>query len=41
MQLLEKYLLIKASTIPGCGMGLFTKKFIPKGTLLVEYKGTI
>ncbi len=41
MQLLEKYLLIKASTIPGCGMGLFTKKFIPKGTLIVEYKGTI
>lgn len=41
MQLLEKYLLVKKSTIPGCGMGLFTKKFIPKGTLIVEYKGTI
>ena len=41
MELLEKYLVVKTSTIPGCGKGLFTKKFIPKGTLIVEYKGVI
>jgi hypothetical protein len=41
MELLEKFLVVKKSTIPECGMGLFTKKFIPKGTLIVEYKGTI
>lgn len=41
MALLEKDLVIKASIIPGAGMGLFTKKFIPKGTRIVEYKGRI
>jgi len=39
MALLEKQLYVKASTIPGAGKGLFTKKFIPKGTRIVEYKG--
>lgn len=39
MALLEKQLYIKKSTIPGSGKGLFTKKFIPKGTRIVEYKG--
>jgi uncharacterized protein len=39
MALLEKYLYVKRSTIPDAGMGLFTKKFIPKGTRIVEYKG--
>jgi uncharacterized protein len=39
MALLEKYLYVKKSTIPNAGKGLFTKKFIPKGTLIVEYKG--
>lgn len=41
MALLEKYLFVKKSTIPNSGKGLFTKKFIPKGTRIVEYKGKI
>ena len=41
MALLEKQLLIKRSKIPGAGKGLFTKKFIPKGTRIIEYKGKI
>lgn len=39
MALLEKQLYVKKSTIPDAGKGLFTKKFIPKGTRIVEYKG--
>jgi uncharacterized protein len=39
MALLEKQLYVKKSTIPGSGKGLFTKKFISKGTRIVEYKG--
>lgn len=39
MALLEKHLLVKKSTIPNSGKGLFTKKFIPKGKKIVEYKG--
>jgi len=39
MALLEKQLYVKKSTIPGAGKGLFTKKSIPKGTRVVEYKG--
>jgi uncharacterized protein len=39
MALLEKQLYVKRSTIPDAGNGLFTKKFIPKGTRIVEYKG--
>lgn len=41
MALLEKQLFVKKSTIPDSGKGLFTKKFIPKGTRIVEYKGKI
>jgi len=41
MALLEKQLVVKTSTIPNSGKGLFTKKFIPKGTRIVEYKGRI
>jgi len=41
MALLEKQLAVKRSTIPGAGKGLFTKKFIPKGAYIVEYKGEI
>lgn len=41
MALLEKQLFVKKSTIPNSGNGLFTKKFIPKGTRIVEYKGRI
>jgi uncharacterized protein len=39
MALLEKQLLVKRSTIPGAGKGLFTKKMITKGIRIVEYKG--
>ena len=39
MAFLEKQLYIKKSTLPNAGKGLFTKKFIPKGTRIVEYKG--
>ncbi len=41
MALLEKQLVVKRSTLPGAGKGLFTKNFIPKGTQIVEYKGKI
>ena len=41
MALLEKQLVVKRSTLPNAGKGLFTKKFIPKGTRIVEYKGKI
>jgi SET domain-containing protein len=41
MALLEKQLFVKKSTIPNSGNGLFTKKFIPKGARIVEYKGKI
>ena len=39
MELLEKHLFVKESTIPSAGKGLFTKIDIPKGTRVVEYKG--
>ena len=39
MALLEKSLIVKKSVLPGAGMGLFTKEFIPKGTRIIEYKG--
>jgi SET domain-containing protein len=38
---LEDQLIVKKSKLPGAGKGLFTKKFIPKGTRIVEYKGRI
>ena len=41
MALLEKQLVIKRSTLPAAGKGLFTKKPIAKGTRIVEYKGKI
>lgn len=41
MALLEKQLVVKKSTIPNSGKGLFTRKFIPKGTRIVEYKGKV
>ena len=41
MALLEKYLVVKKSTLPGAGKGLFTKVFIPKGTRVIEYKGEV
>lgn len=41
MPFLEKQLVVKKSTIPNAGKGLFTKVFIEKGTRIVEYKGKI
>jgi SET domain-containing protein len=41
MALLEKQLVVKKSTLPDAGKGLFTKKPIPRGTRIVEYKGKI
>jgi SET domain-containing protein len=41
MALLENQLVVKRSTLPGAGKGLFTKKFIPKGTRIVEYRGKV
>lgn len=41
MALLENALVVKRSTIPASGKGLFTKVFIPKGTRIIEYKGKI
>lgn len=41
MDLLEKQLYLKKSGLPNAGKGLFTKKEIPKGTVIVEYKGRV
>ena len=41
MALLEKSLIVKKSTLPGAGRGLFTKIAIAKGTRIVEYKGKL
>ena len=37
----KKQLWVKRSRLPGAGKGLFTKTFIPKGTLITEYRGRI
>ena len=41
MALLERMIEAKRSGLPGAGKGLFAKAFIPKGMLIVEYKGKI
>src|SRR5215203_7094301 len=41
MALLEKQLYLKRSKLPGSGKVLFTKIDIPKGTVIVEYKGRV
>lgn len=41
MAFLEKELLVKPSTLPGAGQGLFTRSEIPAGTRIVEYKGKV
>ncbi len=41
MSLLEKFLYLKKSKIPGAGIGLFTKVDISKGQLILEYKGRL
>jgi SET domain-containing protein len=39
MALLDKELIVKRSTLPGAGKGLFTRVSIAKGTRITEYKG--
>jgi uncharacterized protein len=41
MAISPKFLVVKTSTIPGSGKGLFTKKLIPAGTRIAEYKGRV
>jgi hypothetical protein len=41
MVLLKRKVTVKESTLPGAGNGLFAKEFIPKGSLIVEYKGKV
>ena len=41
MTLKPQYLEVKTSQLPGAGLGLFTKVFIPSGSLVVEYKGVV
>jgi len=41
VSLLTPYLKVKTSTLPGCGKGLFTKIFIPKGIIITEHTGKI
>lgn len=37
----EKHLYLKRSLLPGAGKGLFTKTDIPKGKIIVQYKGSV
>ncbi|MCW3119647.1 MAG: hypothetical protein JWM28_3729 [Chitinophagaceae bacterium] len=41
MRIRKSQLEVKRSRIPGAGEGLFTKVFIPRGTRICEYKGTV
>lgn len=41
MAFLEKSLYLKKSSLPGAGLGLFTKRDIAKGVRIVEYKGRL
>ena len=41
MALLEKFLVVKKSSLPNAGKGLFTKVDIKKGSYIVEYKGEV
>ena len=41
MEIQQTDLQIKRSGITGAGKGLFTKVFIPKNTIITEYKGKI
>ena len=41
MNFIRQYLTVKTSTLPGSGKGLFTKIFIPKGTIIAEHTGKI
>ena len=37
----KKNLVVKASTLPNAGNGLFTNVLIPKGTYIIEYTGKV
>lgn len=37
----KKDLFVKTSQLPKSGKGLFTRKLIPKGSLIVEYRGLV
>ena len=41
MSLFEEHLYLSKSKIPGAGIGLFTNIDIPKGKLILEYKGRL
>lgn len=41
MTLKPQHLEIKPSQIPGAGLGLYTRVFIPVGSLVIEYKGIV
>jgi len=41
MPVSQSHLVVKRSTIPAAGKGLFTRKFIAKGTRIVEYTGKV
>lgn len=41
MKSFVKSLYVKKSKLPNAGKGLFTKAYIPKGSLIIEYKGKI
>jgi uncharacterized protein len=41
MPFLEKQLYVRRSSLPRSGKGLFTKKPIPSGCRIVEYKGSM
>jgi SET domain-containing protein len=41
MNVAERNLIVKESSLPGAGKGLFTEEFIEKGGCIIEYKGTV
>lgn len=41
MYIPENKLVVKKSTLPGAGKGLFTRMDIPRKTRIVEYKGSV
>ena len=41
MHIPSRHLEVKTSTLPGSGLGLFTKVDIPKDSYIVEYKGRV
>lgn len=41
MRLLERHLVVKKSTLPHAGNGLFSRRAIKKGERIVEYRGRL